>query len=169
MPSIHLKPGREKSLLRRHPWIFSGAIDQVRGNPGLGETVEVYDSKGVLLARAAYSPHSQIRARVWSWEPGELVDAAFFRRLLTAVRAARQALNSGEETDAFRMVHGESDGLPGLIVDRYGTVLVVQYLTQGGILEGPIRSPAELTVQPQSMNAQTRRFAPWRACPSGTA
>lgn len=131
MPSIHLKPGREKSLLRRHPWIFSGAVDQVRGDPGLGETVEIFDSKGALLARAAYSPHSQIRARVWSWEPGEPVDAAFFRRRLATALAARQDLFGGEETDAIRLVHGESDSLPGLIVDRYGTTLVVQFLSAG--------------------------------------
>ncbi|NOZ00132.1 MAG: methyltransferase domain-containing protein [Chloroflexi bacterium] len=129
MPALILKPGREKALLRRHPWVFSGALARVEGDPGMGETVDVLDSKGGFLARAAYSPHSQIRARVWTFDPAEAVDADFFRRRLDAAIRARQHL--APATNAYRLVHAESDRLPGLIVDRYGGVLVVQSLTAG--------------------------------------
>ncbi len=136
MPSLILKPGREKSLLRRHPWIFSGAILRVEDEPVSGATVEVRSSKGEFLARAAYSPASQIRARVWSFEPGEEIERGFFRRRIRSALAAREALQSGlgqmeGETDAWRLVHAESDGLPGLVVDRYGGTLVMQCLSAG--------------------------------------
>ena len=127
MPSITLKPQREKSLLRRHPWIFSGAVAQVDGNPGSGETIDIFDSKGNFLAKAAYSPQSNIRARTWTWLD-EPVDADLLRRRLdTAIRRRSTFVN----TDAYRLVHAESDGLPGLIVDRYGEVLVMQILAAG--------------------------------------
>ena len=127
MPSITLKPQREKSLLRRHPWIFSGAVAQVDGNPGSGETIDIFDSKGNFLAKAAYSPQSNIRARTWTWLD-EPVDADLLRRRLdTAIHRRSTFVN----TDAYRLVHAESDGLPGLIVDRYGEVLVIQILTAG--------------------------------------
>jgi 23S rRNA (cytosine1962-C5)-methyltransferase len=127
MPSITLKPQREKSLLRRHPWIFSGAIAQVDGNPKSGETVDIFDSKGDFLAKAAYSPQSNIRARTWTWLD-EAVDADFLHRKLdTAIRRR----SSFADTDAYRLFHAESDGIPGLIVDRYGEVLVIQMLTAG--------------------------------------
>ena len=84
MPTIILKPGREKSLLRRHPWIFSGAIARLDGNPASGETVDLLAADGQFLARAAYSPSSQIRARVWTFDPSEPVDADFFRRRIKA-------------------------------------------------------------------------------------
>ncbi len=129
MPRLHLKPGREKSLRYRHPWIFSGAIARVDGEPQIGQTVEVVDAQGAFLARAAYSPQSQIRARVWSFENNEEIDAAFFSRRITAAIAARQPWLSG--SDAARLVHGEADGLPGLVVDRYGEVLVLQILAAG--------------------------------------
>ena len=131
MDSLTLKPGREKSLLRRHPWIFSGALERVDGEPRSGETVDVLDSKGRFLARAAYSPSSQIRARVWSFDPQEQVDAAFFRRRIRAALAERKTLGFAEQSDAMRLIHAESDQLPGLIVDRYGDVLVLQSLTAG--------------------------------------
>src|SRR5258706_10056216 len=86
MPALILKPGREKSLLRRHPWIFSGALERIDGDPRSGETVDVLDAKGRFLARAAYSPSSQIRARVWTFDPLEQVDADFFHfRILKAL------------------------------------------------------------------------------------
>ena len=146
MASIILKPEREKSLLRRHPWVFSGAIGQVNGNPASGATVDVRAADGAFLARAAYSPSSQIRARVWSFDPDEVIDADFFRRRISAALARRTIFfpsphfsqaNGGIEggtegdTDAFRLVHAESDGIPGLVVDRYGDVLVMQILTAG--------------------------------------
>ncbi len=142
MPTLILKPGREKSLLRRHPWIFSGAVDQVTGNPLPGETVEVRDAQGNWLARAAYSPTSQIRARVWTFDPEEAVDADFFRRRIQSALEMRamfgfSPLPAGEGagvrgiTDSLRLIHAESDGLPGLVVDRYGEILVLQALTTG--------------------------------------
>jgi len=130
MPALVLKPGREKSLLRRHPWIFSGAVDRVDGNPAAGGTVDLLSSKGDFLARAAYSPFSQIRARVWTLDPSEAVDADFFRRRISCSIGIRAGLRS-VPTDAFRLIHSESDGLPGLIVDRYAGTLVVQFLAVG--------------------------------------
>ena len=132
MANLVLKPGREKSLLRRHPWIFSGAVHHMDGKEtASGETVNLLSSKGDFLAQAAYSPFSQIRARVWSFEPDEIVDADFFRkRIRTAIRA-RDGWHFIPGTDAYRLIHAESDGLPGLIVDRYGEVLVIQSLTAG--------------------------------------
>jgi 23S rRNA (cytosine1962-C5)-methyltransferase len=131
MNSLVLKKGREKSLRRRHPWIFSGAVEKVTGKPLTGDTVDVLDGTGKMLARAAYSPKSQIRARVWTFEPGEEVDAAFFRARLTRALALREALPAAKHANALRLVNAESDGLPGLIVDRYADVLVAQFLSAG--------------------------------------
>jgi 23S rRNA (cytosine1962-C5)-methyltransferase len=128
---ISLKKGREKSLRRRHPWIFSGAIEKVTGKPGSGDSVEIKDSSGKLLARAAYSPKSQIRARVWTFDPAREVDAGFFRSRVMQALALREALPASRHSNALRLVHGESDGLPGLIVDRYADVLVAQFLAAG--------------------------------------
>jgi len=128
---IQLKRGREKSLKRRHPWIFSGAIEKTLGRPGAGDTLDIQDSSGKFLARAAYSPNSQIRARVWTFDAGEEVDAGFFRSRIQKALALREALPASRRTNALRLVHGESDGLPGLIVDRYADVLVVQFLAAG--------------------------------------
>jgi 23S rRNA (cytosine1962-C5)-methyltransferase len=128
---IQLKPGREKSLKRRHPWIFSGAVERVAGNPRRGETVEVRDASGQTLARAAYSPDSQIRARVWTFAPGQEVDAAFFRQRLLQALALREGLPAAKHGNALRLVHAECDGLPGLVVDRYADVLVAQFLAAG--------------------------------------
>jgi 23S rRNA (cytosine1962-C5)-methyltransferase len=131
MSVLVLKKGREKSLRRRHPWLFSGAVEKVSGKPGTGDTVEIKDASGKALGRASYSPKSQIRARVWTFDPGEEVDAAFFRRRLERALALREALPARRHTNALRLVHGESDGLPGLIVDRYADVLVAQFLAAG--------------------------------------
>lgn len=131
MASIILKPGREKSLLRRHPWVFSGAVAQVNGDPASGATVDVRAADGLWLARAAYSPNSQIRARVWTFDPDEAVDADFFRRRMEKALAQRAALGLSAVTDSMRLVHAESDQIPGLVVDRYGEILVLQALTAG--------------------------------------
>jgi 23S rRNA (cytosine1962-C5)-methyltransferase len=128
---IQLKKGREKSLQRRHPWIFSGSIEKTMGKPGAGDTVAVKDSAGKTLALAAYSPKSQIRARVWTFDSAQEVDAAFFRFRLEKALALRESLAASRHTNALRLVHGESDGLPGLVVDRYADVLVVQFLAAG--------------------------------------
>ncbi|GIX27955.1 MAG: ribosomal RNA large subunit methyltransferase I [Burkholderiales bacterium] len=123
---VIVKPGREKSLLRRHPWVFSGAIARVEANPGAGETVEIRSADGAFLGWGAFSPLSQIRVRIWSFDREEPIDAGFFRRRLSAALALRRDLVPAEETDALRLVHGESDGLPGVVADRYGDTLVLQ-------------------------------------------
>ncbi|MFI4922151.1 MAG: class I SAM-dependent rRNA methyltransferase [Burkholderiales bacterium] len=129
MHKLILKPGREKSLLRRHPWIFSGALAQIQGTPEAGDTVEIVSSTEKFLAYAAYSPHSQIVARVWDWNRDSCIDQQFFRRRLSHAIAARRTLV--HESNAMRLVHSESDGLPGLIVDLYGDSLVMQVLSAG--------------------------------------
>ncbi|HJS38921.1 MAG TPA: class I SAM-dependent methyltransferase [Burkholderiales bacterium] len=131
MSALILKKGREKSLLRRHPWIFSGAVERVSGKPAPGETVQVRSAAGAVLAQAAWSPESQIRARVWSFAPEEAIDAAFFRRRVRAALSLRATLAAAKHSNALRLVHGESDGLPGVVVDRYADVLVAQFLSAG--------------------------------------
>ena len=130
MPSVILKPGREKSLLRRHPWIFSGAIQQADQNIASGATADVLSSKGEFLARGAYSPQSQIRVRAWTFDD-ESIDAEFFRKRIRVALAQRSTLNLQQDTNAIRLIYAESDGLPGLIVDRYDDLLVLQSLTAG--------------------------------------
>ncbi|MBI5908546.1 MAG: class I SAM-dependent methyltransferase [Betaproteobacteria bacterium] len=131
MKQLILKLGREKSLLRRHPWVFSGAVARVQGDPETGDTVAVRSGSGEFLAWAAYSPASQIRARVWSWDEKERIDGDFLRARLQRALGARERLISAETSDALRLVHGESDGLPGVIADRYGDVMVLQLLSAG--------------------------------------
>ena len=131
MPALILKPGREKSLLRRHPWIFSGAIQQMEDASVIsGATVDLLSSTKQFLARASYSPNSQIRARVWTFKD-EPIDADFFRRKIHSAIDSRQKLNVENQSDAYRLIYAESDGIPGLIVDRYADVLVLQSLTTG--------------------------------------
>jgi 23S rRNA (cytosine1962-C5)-methyltransferase len=130
-PAVVLKAGRDKSLKRRHPWIFSGAIERVLGEPQSGDSVEVRAADGKPLALAAYSPASQIRARVWSFDPGVSIDAGFLRERLAHALALREQLPAARHANALRLVHGESDGLPGLVVDRYADVLVAQFLAAG--------------------------------------
>lgn len=130
MADLILKPERERSLLRRHPWVFSGAVHHVDGNPASGETVNLVSFKGEFLAKAAFSPHSQIRARVWSFVD-EPIDEHFFRgRVRSAIRM-RDYASLVSDTNAMRLIHAESDGLPGLVVDRYGTLLVMGSLAAG--------------------------------------
>lgn len=130
MAAIRLKPGRERSLLRRHPWVFSGAIQSTEGDPVPGGTVDVYSSEGQFLARAAYSPDSQIRLRVWTFED-DPVDHDFFRRKIAAAIHARDTYLHENESDSCRLINAESDDLPGIIVDRYNHTLVLQCLTAG--------------------------------------
>jgi 23S rRNA (cytosine1962-C5)-methyltransferase len=128
---IRLKAGREKSLLRRHPWIFSGAIDTVSGSPASGDTVEVRAADGRFLAWAAWSPQSQIRARVWSFEEADVPGPALLRGRIEQALVLRRGLALQGVTNAMRLVHGEADRLPGFIVDRYGDTLVAQVLSAG--------------------------------------
>ena len=127
MKSIRLRDGRERSLLRRHPWVFEGSID--RGRADAGETVRIEAADGRFLAWGAYSPASMIRVRAWSFDEAERIDRAFFQRRIQRALALRARLPIA--SDGVRLVHGEADGLPGLIVDRYGDTLSAQFLSAG--------------------------------------
>ena len=129
LPTITLHPGKDKPVRQRHPWVFSGAIARVSGNPAPGDLVDVADARGEWLAAGYFNPKSQIVVRLLTWERGEEVDATFWRKRLAAAAAARSGL--GDDTTAYRLAYAESYGLPGLIVDRYGDWLVVQFLTLG--------------------------------------
>ncbi len=131
MSVIRLKPQRGRSVLQRHPWVFSGAIAEVEGSPDLGETVDVVSHNGEWLGRGAYSPASQIRVRIWTWSADDIIDRSWIRSRLERAIALRRSLIDRSSTSAWREVHGESDGLPGLIVDRYEDWRVVQFLSAG--------------------------------------
>lgn len=127
MNSLRLKPGKEKSLLRRHPWVFDGAI--ATGSGDAGETVRIESAEGRFLAWAAYSPQSKIRARVWSFDEAQRMDDAFFRAACARAINARSLFDI--QSNGLRLIHGESDGLPGLVVDRYDDTLVAQFSSCG--------------------------------------
>ncbi len=132
MKSLRLKPGKEKSLLRRHPWVFDGALATGGGGVGLaeaGETVRIESHEGQFLGWAAYSPQSKIRARVWSFDEAQRIDASFF--IAACARSIRARSLFDIKSDGIRLIHGESDGLPGLVVDRYGDTLVAQFSSCG--------------------------------------
>lgn len=131
MPVIELKPGRERSLQRRHPWIYSGAIGKIHTPPAVGGTVEIRSASGDFLAWGAYSPNSQIRIRVWAWDRAQAIDEAFFRSRVEQACLLRYNQGLLVQTNAIRLVHAESDGLPGVIADLYGSTLVVQFLSAG--------------------------------------
>lgn len=132
MKSIRLKEQKEKTVLQGHPWIFSGAIAEMKGSPGMGETVGVLSSAGKWLGSAAFSPSSKIQARMWTRDENEPVDASFFARRIAAAIQARKDLGLLDASNnAVRLVHAESDGLPGVIVDQYADVVVVQLLSAG--------------------------------------
>jgi len=127
MKTIQLRDGKERSLLRRHPWVFQGSI--AKGGGDAGETVRVVSSSGDFLAWAAYSPSSSIRVRAWSFDEAERIDEAFFAHRIAAALRLREQL--AIDSNGVRLVHGEADGLPGLIVDRYADTLVAQFLAAG--------------------------------------
>ncbi len=128
---IYLKVSREKSLLRKHPWIFSKAINKIKGNPQLGDTVDVFDSKSNWLARGAYSPESQICIRVWTFEENEEIDETFFINRLQSAQSRRDWFISKGGLTGYRLIAGESDGLPGVTIDKYDNFLVCQLLSAG--------------------------------------
>lgn len=132
-----LAKGREKSLLRRHPWVFSGAVARMEGKAAPGETIDIVDHQGKWLARAALSPASQIRARVWTFDPNETIDIAFFTRRLTQAQQWRDWLAKKDGLDSYRLIAGESDGLPGVTIDRFGNFLVLQLLSAGAEYQRP--------------------------------
>ena len=127
MKVIRLREGKERSLLRKHPWVFQGSVEKGKADPG--ETVRVESHSGQFLAWAAFSPSSMIRVRAWSFDEAERIDADFFRRRVEAAVAMRARL--GLRSNGVRLIHGEADGLPGLIVDRYEDILSVQFLSAG--------------------------------------
>jgi 23S rRNA (cytosine1962-C5)-methyltransferase len=133
--TIYLQPGKDKPVRQHHPWIFSGAVARVEGEPAPGDSVDVADARGEWLARGYYNASSQIVVRLLTWRrdeaPAGPADAAFWRSRLAAAAAMRGELQLEPETTAYRLVYAESDGVPGLIVDRYGDWLVVQFLTLG--------------------------------------
>jgi 23S rRNA G2069 N7-methylase RlmK/C1962 C5-methylase RlmI len=125
MKSIRLGQGKERSLLRRHPWVFQGSV--AKGKADAGETVRIEAHDGRFLAWGAYSGSSTIRVRAWSFDEAERIDHAFFKRRVARALALRERLAIFPEiSDGVRLVHGEADGLPGLIVDRYGATLSAQ-------------------------------------------
>lgn len=131
--TLVLRPGRERPVQQRHPWVFSGAIARIDGSPDAGDSIDIQATSGEWLARGTWSGSSQIRARLFTWEHTEQIDSTLLRqrieRAISGRRAAPQPFSA--ESAACRLVYAESDGLPGLIVDRYGAYLVIQLLTQG--------------------------------------
>ena len=127
MKTLRLRPGKERSLLRRHPWVFESAI--AKGGGDAGETVRIESDDGRFLAWAAFSPQSKIRERAWSFDEKQRIDPTFFAARAAAAVKARDLF--ALPSDGVRLVHGEADGLPGLIVDRYGDTRVAQFLSAG--------------------------------------
>ncbi len=128
---IYLKVSRDKSLLRKHPWIFSLAINKIKGKPMLGDTVDIYDHKEKWLARGAYSPESQIRVRVWTFNENEEIDSDFFRKKLLNAQSRRDWFIEEGGLTGYRLIAGESDGLPGITIDKYDNLIVCQLLSAG--------------------------------------
>ncbi|MFI4954345.1 MAG: class I SAM-dependent rRNA methyltransferase [Gammaproteobacteria bacterium] len=125
-----LQDKREQAVLRYHPWIFSGAIKKVQGDPQPGETITILDNNKNPLAVGAYSPLSQIRVRVWDFDPNTSIDSAFFQtRLQTALERRRRWL--APNVNSFRLINSEADGLPGIVIDVYGQYVVLQCLSAG--------------------------------------
>ena len=131
MDQVRLKKGRDKAARNRHPWVFSGAIERVIGSPEDGDVVAIHDQRGRFIAYGTLNRQSQIAARLLSWREDETIDRAFWQRRIKEAIARRSVLASDPDTTAYRLIHAESDLLPGLIVDRYGEWLVVQLLTLG--------------------------------------
>ncbi len=131
MAELILHPGKERSLLRRHPWLFDTSVARLSGPARPGDTVTVCDAHGKPLAKAAYSPHSKIRARVWSFDPETIIDHAFFKRRVAESVARRAALPELAGQQGLRLIHAESDRLPGVIADEYGDTVVVQLTSVG--------------------------------------
>ncbi|MGC0118994.1 class I SAM-dependent methyltransferase [Pseudoalteromonas piscicida] len=129
--ALYLQPGREKSLNRKHPWVFSKAIKKVKGKPALGDTVKIYSNEGKYLATAAYSPDSQIRARIWTFDESQHIDQAFFELKLARALAAREDVIAEGGLTGFRLCAAESDGLPGVTIDKFDNYLVCQLLSAG--------------------------------------
>ena len=132
MAQLILLPGKERSAFKlHHPWLFAGSVGRLEGRARPGDTVEVLADNLRPLGRAAYSPQSQIRARFWTFDPDESIDDAFFKRRVAAAVACRQGLPSLRGQQGLRLIHAESDGLPGVIADQYGDTVVIQLTSAG--------------------------------------
>ncbi len=131
MPSVLLKKAADKFIKRKHPWIFSGAIEKVDGNPQNGEAVQIFTADKELIGIGCFSPSSQIRVRIWSFNPEEKIDSDFFKRKIDRAKSLRENILDTTKTNAYRIINSESDRLPGLIVDRYEEYLVCQFLSSG--------------------------------------
>ncbi|MGJ8682593.1 class I SAM-dependent rRNA methyltransferase [Paraglaciecola sp.] len=129
--SVILQPGREKSLLRRHPWIFSRAIEKTVGRLHKGDTVDVFSHDGNWLGRGAWSPESQIQVRIWTFDENEIIDNGFFQRKIATAQSSREDIISRHGLTGYRLIAAESDGLPGVTIDKYDNVLVCQLLSAG--------------------------------------
>jgi 23S rRNA (cytosine1962-C5)-methyltransferase len=157
MKTVKLRDGKERSLKRHHPWIFESAI--AKGSADSGETVRVEAADGTFLAWAAFSPASKIRARVWSFDEKQRIDASFF--IATIANSVRVRERFDIKSDSMRLVHGESDGLPGLIVDRYGDKLVAQFTSAGverwkGVIADALLATTGLTTLYERSDASSR-------------
>ena len=157
MKTIRLRAGKERSLQRRHPWIFESAI--AKGGGDSGETVRVESDSGAFLAWAAFSPASKIRARAWSFDEAQRIDAPFF--VAAVARSIKARARFDIQSDGLRLVHGESDGLPGLIVDRYGDTLVAQFTSAGvekwkGVIADALLAETGLTKLYERSDASSR-------------
>jgi 23S rRNA (cytosine1962-C5)-methyltransferase len=166
MKTITLRPGKERSLVKCHPWVFESSI--ARGGGDAGETVRVVSAEGQFLAWAAFSPQSQIRLRAWSFDEAERIDAAFFQRRIAQALAMRARLPIA--SDAVRLIHGEADGLPGLIVDRYVDTLVAQFTSAGverwkAVIADALLAATGLTRLYERSDAQARE---WEGLPVQT-
>lgn len=131
MAKLILLPGKERSAFKHHPWLFAGSVGRLEGRARPGDTVEVLADNLRPLGRAAYSPKSQIRARFWTFDAEESIDDAFFKRRIAAAVALRQALPELRGQEGLRLIHAESDGLPGVIADQYGDTVVIQLTSAG--------------------------------------
>ncbi|HSL89686.1 MAG TPA: class I SAM-dependent methyltransferase [Ignavibacteriaceae bacterium] len=130
MSKVFLKKDRDKSLKRKHPWVFSGAIERTDSQIKIGETVNVISSSGKIIGKGAYSPDSQIRVRMWTFNPDEEIDMAFFsKKISCAIKLRKQLINN--YTNAYRIINAENDGLPGVVVDKYSKYLSCQFLSAG--------------------------------------
>ncbi len=131
LQTIFLKKSADSFIKRKHPWIFSGAVEKVEGNPSSGETVQILTSNNATVGFGSYSPASQIRVRILSFSPDEKIDSDFFKRKILISSEARKKNIDTSQTNAYRIINAESDGLPGLIVDQYSEFLVCQFLSSG--------------------------------------
>jgi 23S rRNA (cytosine1962-C5)-methyltransferase len=131
MASVTLKKSADSFIKRKHPWIFSGAVEKVEGNPSNGQTVQIFTSDKKLIGLGSFSPASQIRVRVWSFDPEEKIDGEFFRKRISLANLLKEKIIDTSKTNTYRIINSESDGLPGLIVDCYADFLVCQFLSAG--------------------------------------